>query len=81
MGKERNRLRQLGGAVPPLTAEQALSQRELETALQALRRRYPPASATVREQYRAEPRLGPALAARVYGPRPSTAPDHAERAG
>lgn len=50
-------------------------------ALQGLRRRYPAASAADLDRYLAEQRLGPVLAARVYGPLPSAAPDHAERAG
>lgn len=50
-------------------------------ALQGLRRLYPQASAADLERYLAEQRLGPVLAARVYGPLPSEAPDHAERAG
>jgi hypothetical protein len=50
-------------------------------ALQGLRRRYPEASAAHLQRYLAEQRLGPDLAARVYGPLPSTASDHAEQAG
>jgi hypothetical protein len=50
-------------------------------ALQGLRRRYPEASAAELQRYLVEQRLGSVLAARVYGPLPSTASDHAERAG
>lgn len=50
-------------------------------AIQGLRRRYPAASAADLDRYLVEQRLGPVLAARVYGPLPSAAPDHAERAG
>lgn len=57
-----------------------MSRMDRTLALQGLRRRYPVASAADLERYLAEQRLGPALAARVYGPLPSTAPDDAERA-
>lgn len=50
-------------------------------ALQGLRRRYPHASAADLQRHLAEQRLGSVLATRVYGPLPSEAPDHAERAG
>lgn len=50
-------------------------------ALRGLQHRYPQASVTNLQRHLAEQRLGPALAARVYGPLPATEQDHAERAG